>query len=242
MNMKRCSSSLIPRFSLFLLATCLSAFFAHAYPESAGDVSMGSGSGSGSSNEIVLYINNDPLPTPLLPYLGYCIGAGDGLKDITSARLENAPPGYGCFFASPENPFVSQTFFSTSTSYYRSPLFQPFALESEFKNAGPVICFRLPNPATYNRSMYVMLDLTDARGERALQFKEVKLRNLLAVRIGGLQLDSGLTVNRAAIVHATSQRTECRVQRRNALRFTKFSKNEPLLQPFENAHQLVCYT
>ena len=114
----------------------------------------------GDGGGIILQINGLPEGVPPLEYNEHMEGPLVNVMTISSARLINAPPGYGCVFASrrpnygdgegnnAENfPFVSTPIYGPASASYGSPEFSRIDLDAPFLNAESLLCYRLPNPA-----------------------------------------------------------------------------------------------
>ena len=189
---------------------------------------------------VSVYVNNDVYTMPPVGYFNY-YGIPITPGDVTSARIEGALPGYGCFFVS-LNPdsFASQTFFSSSTSGYNSNLFDPLTFETPFSDAVQLYCFRVPNPRTANPVTWVMLQLDNENGDKVFALRPIAHDQRLAGYNSGYKsFTTTATLAKATVVHPGGENTICLV-RSSLFKLTRFSSDSPLTEPIKNFKGITC--
>ena len=227
-------------FLIFWTTFCL--YITNARPQSQSGLSDVGNDDTQQDGEIRVFVNENNYTMPSVDYYAYN-GYPIDQTDVQTARIENAPPGYGCFFVtSNDDSFISQPFYSASTAGYRSDLFEPLAFESAFPAAVYLMCFRLPNPAASPPMSQVVLDIVTRAGERTLRFEAVlHYRRLAGNGIGNNSFPSSTTLARAAVVHASRRQSSCVAKsQRFGLGDKRFAKDSPLLSTLENLKEVVC--
>lgn len=228
--------------SILIFWTTFCFYVTNAHPQIQGGLSDFGDDDTQNDGEIRIFVNENNYTMPFFDYYAYN-GYPIEQTDVETARIENAPPGYGCFFiTSNDDSFISQPFYSASTAGYRSDLFEPLIFESAFPAAVYLMCFRLPNPAASPPMSQVVLDIIPSAGERTLRFEAVlHYRRLASIGIGNNPLPSGTTLARAAVVQASRRQSSCVAKsKRFGLGDKRFAKDSPLLSTVENFREVVC--
>ena len=198
----------------------------------------------------------------------------DSPIDLRSASIYDAPPGYACVFASDstagstsrkaatKNAFVSETFYSLTSSSFDSPLFSRFGLDRStgIRNARYLMCFQLPDPAKQNRRVAVALDLRTTGSpessvdeeeqqqqqqqqlERSVDVQFVQIRGFSIFNFGYAKFPNLCSLSRAAIAHAPKDEYACSVRLgpSGPIEQNLFTTRTPLLTTLENPDGIAC--
>ena len=243
------------------------ASLANAFPQATNENGEG---GIINGDGIALYINGEPGEAPPIAYNDYEPLLFLKTKDISSARLENAPAGYGCVFVSSRSvqnnvegsddtdvgPFISSPIYGSASAVYDSPEFSVTALQSPFPNAEQCLCYRLPNPADVEPNRPDADPATQEMVFLALDLESPSMGlsgtfgMFLHTFSDGAQLKGSwweidwpdTVIHRAAIVYAPTQTTICAFSqsRYQSGGSIEFSYDQPLVEPVRGMRDLVC--